>query len=156
MNRQALNRRTFISWAAWTLGALKFLTMNSALAAPKAVKAAPSGGGVKASEESLKGLAMAQGLTDANFWKEGDKIPNNLQNYCDASKPNNKVCGDKRKPTQFCGNCNFIQERVNYNGNVVGKCMLMQPPQPPKTHVPGNFYCGSHVENPAYKYAIKS
>ena|GEM_PF-1817102 len=152
-----MNRRSFFQTALTTLGVLgmaKVFKMETAFAAPK--KAAAKGGakGVQATEESLKGLPKASGVTDANFWKQGDKIAT-VQSYCDASIDKNKACGDKRQPGQFCGSCTFLQERANYEGNVVGKCQLI-PPQPPKTHVRGNNYCQSYVANAANKYEIKA
>lgn len=163
-----MNRRSFFQTvvsACGVLGAARIFGFEKAFAAGNAK---PSGsppkvdarkGGAKthavmATDESLKGLPKATNLTEANFWKEGDKIAT-VQNFCDASIKDNKACGDKRQPGQFCGSCTFLQERVNYQGNVAGKCQLI-PPQPPKTHVHGNEYCASYVANAANKYEIKA
>lgn len=146
-----MNRRSFFQTALTTFGVLgmaRVFKMETAFAAPK-----KGGKAVAATEESLKGLPKASGITAANFWNEGDKIAT-VQNYCDAAIPNNKTCGDKRQPGQFCGSCTFFQDRAVYEGNVIGKCQLI-PPQPPKTHVRGNNYCQSYVANAANKYDLK-
>lgn len=154
-----MNRRSFFQTVLSTFGVMgmaRVFGFESAFAAPK-VQARKGGAkthAVIATEDSLKGLPKANGLTDANFWNQGDKIAT-VQNFCDASIKGNKACGDKRQPTQFCGSCTFLQERVNYQDNVAGKCQLI-PPQSPKTHVRGNDYCGSYVNNAANKYEIKA
>jgi hypothetical protein len=151
-----MNRRTFFGTAISTLGILRFsgfFGANSAFAAPKA--AAKKGGKVQATEESLKGLPQATGITDANFWKADDaKKLQSVTKFCDptAKKPD---CSPTRQPNQYCGSCAFIQNRVNYNGDVAGKCQLLQD-APPKKLVAGHFHCGSYVNNPQNKYEIKS
>src|SRR4051812_29083309 len=118
-----MDRRSFFGAAVSALGLLGlsglFRENVFAAGAAKAVKAKAGGksGNVFATEESLKGLEKANGLTEANFWGEGDKVAT-VQNFCNAAIPGNKTCGDKRQANQFCGSCQFIQNRVNYDGNV--------------------------------------
>jgi hypothetical protein len=159
-----MNRRSFFQSALSTFGVLgvaRVLGVENVFAAAAgkapAVKARAGGAkthAVMATDDSLKGLPKATNLSDANFWTESDSIAT-VQNYCDASIAGNKKCSDKRQPNQFCGSCTFLQERANYQGNVVGKCQLIQP-KAPKDHVPGNFHCASYVNNAANKYEIKA
>ena len=153
-----MNRRSFFQTAlsaCGVLGMAKIFGFESAFAAPK-INARAGGApthAVMASDASLAGLPKANGITEANFWSPSDKIAT-VQNFCDATS-GGKACGDKRTPTQFCGSCTFLQERVNYQDNVAGKCQLI-PPQPPKTYVHGNNYCASYVNNAANKYELKA
>lgn len=151
-----MNRRSFFQSALAAVGVFgmaKVLGVEPAFAKTHKGAKASGGAGVKATEESLKDLPKAKGVTDANFWKEGDKIAT-VQGFCDGSKAGNKACGDKRQPGQFCGSCTFLQDRAVYEGNVIGKCQLI-PPQAPKMYVRGNDYCQSYVPNAAHKYEIK-
>lgn len=151
-----MNRRSFFQTVLSTIGVVgvaRVFGWESAFAAPKKAHGGKAGA-VKATEESLKGLPKATNLSEANFWNESDSIAT-VQNFCDASIKGNKKCGDKRQANQFCGSCTFLQERVNYQDNVAGKCQLIQP-KPPKTHVHGHSYCASYVNNAANKYEIKA
>src|SRR5262249_34935810 len=144
----------FFGTALATLGVLSFTRLFRQEVAWAADKKSAGGKGIKATDESLKGLAAASGVTDANFWKESDVVAT-VQNFCDGSIKGNPKCGPAHKPGQFCGGCTFLQERASYQGNVVGKCQLIQP-KPPKTHVWGHFACASYVPNAANKYDIKA
>ena len=154
-----MNRRTFFGAALSAVGTLSIaraLRFDEVWAGPK-VQARKGGAKVHpvvAAEESLKGLEKATNVTEVNFWQEEDKIAT-VQNYCNAAVEKNPKCGDKRQAGQFCGNCVFLQNRVNHQDNVAGKCQLI-PDQPPKTLVHGHYYCASFALNPSFKYAIKS
>lgn len=154
-----MDRRSFFQTAVFAFGIFgltRILKVESASAQKTKVKARAGGkaNAVFATEDSLKGLPKASGLTPANFWEESDKPPT-VQNFCNASSDKNPVCGAKRQAGQFCGRCTFLQERVNYEDNVAGKCQLI-PPKAPKTNVRGHYYCASFVENKANKYDIKA
>src|SRR5262245_48090772 len=134
-----MDRRSFFSTVMSAFGVFGLAGVFKAEAAPK-VQARKGGAkthAVFATDESLKDLPKAEGLSDNNFWGEGDKAKiTTVQNFCDASIEKNPACAPTHAPGKFCGNCTFMLERSNYHGNVAGKCQLVQP-QPPKTHMAG-------------------
>src|SRR5579864_5044466 len=124
-----MNRRSLLKSALSVLGILSLSRAFKLSPALAQAKKKAKGGGVGmvfATEESLKGLPAAAGVTPNSFWDENDKI-SQVQNFCNAAVSPNSACGPKHQPGQYCGSCTFLQERAVYDGNVVGKCALIQP-----------------------------
>src|SRR5580693_4273926 len=106
-----MNRRFFFQSAVSAFGILtlaRVFKSEAGWAQVSKVKGKPAGGVgmVFATEDSLKGLPKAAGLTPASFWEESDK-PAAVQNFCNAGVAGNKTCGPKRQAGQYCGSCTF-------------------------------------------------